>query len=113
MLPSRRDADAMLMNDLPIAERDLRYPQFIADSGRAAGQVAVGAVAVDPAAVTCPVLVVSTQDDRMSPPSIQPELVRRYRAHHLAIADRAHLLPIEPGGDVAGAMVLDRLDALF
>jgi pimeloyl-ACP methyl ester carboxylesterase len=112
MLPSRRDADTMLMNDLPVGERDRRYPSFIADSGRAALQVAVGAVAVDPDAVRCPVLVVSTQDDRISPPSIQSELVRRYRAQHLAFAKRAHLLPIEPSGELAGAMMLDRLDAL-
>jgi pimeloyl-ACP methyl ester carboxylesterase len=111
MLPSRADADTMLMNDLPAEERSRRYPSFMADSGRVARQIAVGAVAVDPTQVSCPVLVVSTEDDRISPPSIQPKLVRRYRAQHLAFARRAHLLPIEPGGEIAEGMILDRLQA--
>jgi pimeloyl-ACP methyl ester carboxylesterase len=111
LLPSREDADTMLMNDLPKSERDRRYPGFIADSGHAAGQIAVGAVAVDAAQVTCPVLVVSAEDDRISPPSVQPKLVRRYGAQHLAFAKRAHLLPIEPSADVAWEMILDRLES--
>jgi pimeloyl-ACP methyl ester carboxylesterase len=109
MLPIRADADAMLMNEMPEAERDRRYPSFIADSGRAALQIAVGSVAVDPAGVTCPVLVVSAEHDRISPPAIQPKLVKRYGATHLALASHAHLVTIEPGWQAVQGAVLDRL----
>ncbi len=111
MLPSRDDADTMLMNDLPPDERDLRYPSLIPDSGRAARQIATGAVNVDADAVRCPVLIVSTQDDRISPAGIQPALVRRYRADHIGVARHAHLMPIEPGWEIVEAMILDRLEA--
>jgi pimeloyl-ACP methyl ester carboxylesterase len=110
MLPRRADADAMLLNVMPRAERDRWYPSFIADSGRAALQIAVGSVAVDPAATTWPVLGVSAEHDRISPPSIQPKLVKRYRAPHLRIASHAHLVTIEPGWDAVNAAVLDRLE---
>ena len=110
MLPRRADADAMLLNAMPRAERDRWYPNFIADSGRAALQIAVGSVAVDPAGITCPVLVVSAEHDRISPPSIQPKLVKRYRAPHLRIASHAHLVTIEPGWGAVHAAVLDRLE---
>jgi len=111
MLPRRADADAMLLNAMPQAERDRWYPSFMADSGRAARQIAVGAVAVNPAHVTCPVLVVSAQQDHISPPGIQPKLVKRYRAEHLAIVSHGHLVTIEPGWEAVSAALLDRLDA--
>jgi pimeloyl-ACP methyl ester carboxylesterase len=111
MVPSREDADIMLLNDVPEAERERRYPDFIADSGRAARQIALGAVKVDADQVRCPVLIVATQDDRISPPAIQPALVRRYHADFVGIAGRAHLLPIEPGWETAEALILDRLEA--
>ncbi len=108
-LPNRSDADAMLLNDVPPEERDHWYPSFVPDSGRAARQIAVGSVSVDPASITCPVLVVSARDDHISPPAIQPKLVARYGAGHLALASHAHLVTIEPGWESVAAAVLDRL----
>ena len=110
MLPNRADADAMLMNAMSSAERARWYPSFIADSGRAALQIAVGSVAVDPAGITCPVLVVSAEHDRISPPAIQPKLVSRYHAAHLRVAWHAHLVTIEPGWQGVCIEVLDRLE---
>jgi pimeloyl-ACP methyl ester carboxylesterase len=110
MLPNRADAGEMLLNAMPPAERDRRYPSFIADSGRASRQIALGSVAVDPAGITCPVLVVSAEHDRISPPSIHPKLVSRYAAAYLPIASHAHLVTIEPGWQAVCAAVLDRLD---
>jgi pimeloyl-ACP methyl ester carboxylesterase len=111
LLPGPDDIDAMLLNDVPAEERSRWHPRFVADSGRAARQSAFGGVAVDPAQVRCPVLVVSAQDDQISPPSIQPKLVARYGAGHLAIANHAHLLTIEPGWDAVVGAVLDRLES--
>jgi pimeloyl-ACP methyl ester carboxylesterase len=110
MLPRKPDADAMLLNAMPKAERERWYPRFSADSGRAALQIAVGSVAVDQEGMKCRVLVVSAEHDRISPPSIQPKLVKKYRASHLRIASHAHLVTIEPGADAVSAAVLDRLE---
>ncbi len=109
-LPNRGDADAMMMNDLPSADRDRWFPRFIADSGRAARQMSTGAVRVPRGALSCPVLVVSCEHDRISPPSIQPALVKRYGAAHLPLAGHAHLVAIEPGWEAVEAAILDRLD---
>ena len=111
-MPSRADADAMLMNGLPGPDRDRWFPRFIADSGRAARQMATGAVRVDRRCVICPVLVVSCERDRISPPAIQPALVRRYGAAHLPVAGHAHLVAIEPGWEAVEAAILDRLEPI-
>jgi pimeloyl-ACP methyl ester carboxylesterase len=110
LLPSRADADEMLLNRVPEAERAGCFASFIPDSGRAARQIAIGSVAVAPSDVTCPVLVVSAEHDRISPPAIQPKLVTRYRADHLALASHAHLVTIEPGWQAVAEAVLDRLE---
>lgn len=109
-MPSRADADAMLMNDLPDADRDRWFPSLIADSGRAAREMAIGAARVPRRDVTCPVLVVSCEHDRISPPRIQPALVRRYAAAHLRVAGHAHMVAIEPGWEAVESAILDRLD---
>lgn len=109
MLPNRADANAMLLNAMSEAERDRWYPSFIADSGRAARQIALGSVAVDAAGITCPVLVVSAERDRISPAAIQPKLVKKYGATHLPIAAHAHLVTIESGWQSVCAAVLDRI----
>ena len=110
MLPIRADADAMLLNDVPAEERAGWYPSFIADSGRAARQIALGSAPVDAGAITCPVWVVSAEHDRISPPAIQPKLVARYHARHLPLASHAHLVTIEPGSQAVTAAVLDLLE---
>ena len=110
--PSREEAAAMIMNDMPLADRDRWYPSLIADSGRAAGQIAWGAIKVDPASVRCPVLVVSAEHDRISPPSAQRKIVRRYSADHFAIADRSHLICVEPGWESVAGSILDWTDRL-
>jgi pimeloyl-ACP methyl ester carboxylesterase len=109
-MPSRAHANAMMMNGIPVEDRDRWFPRFIADSGRAARQIATGAAKVDPEAITCPVLVVSCEHDRISPPSIQPALVKRYGAAHLPVAGHAHLVAIEPGWEAVEAAILDRLE---
>lgn len=109
-VPSRADADTIMMNELPAPDRDRWFPRFIADSGRAARQMATGAVRVDPHEVACPVLVVSCERDRISPPAIQPALVRRYGAAHLPIAGHGHLVAIEPGWEAVESAILDRLE---
>ena len=108
-LPSRADADAMMMNELPLDTRDRSFPRFIADSGRAARQMATGTARVDRNDVTCPVLVVSCEHDRISPPAIQPALVKRYGAAHLPLAGHAHLVAMEPGWEAVESAILDRL----
>jgi pimeloyl-ACP methyl ester carboxylesterase len=105
-VPTRADADAMILNGAPPRERAERYARMIEDSGRAAREIAVGAIAVDATAVRCPVLVVSAGEDRISPPSLQPKLARRYGAEQLAFPGHGHELANEPGGEEAADRIL-------
>jgi pimeloyl-ACP methyl ester carboxylesterase len=105
--PTRADTDEMTMNRMTPLERDRWFPRFIRDSGRASGQIALGRIAVEPSRITCPVLVVSAEHDRISPPSIQPKLVERYRADHLPVAGRAHLIAVETRWEGTANAILD------
>lgn len=108
--PTRDEADAMMMNDLPEAERERWFPRFMPDAARAALQMATG-VGIARLPLPAPVLVVSAEHDFISPPRIQPQLVRRYGAEHLPVAGHAHLIAIEPGWEAVESAILDRIDA--
>jgi pimeloyl-ACP methyl ester carboxylesterase len=105
--PNRRDAGDMLMNAMAPAERDRWYPSLIADSGTAARQMALGAIAVDPTLVSCPALVVFADQDRISPPSVQPKLVARYRAEHVEMQGHGHLIAVESGWEATASAILE------
>jgi len=103
----RADAEVLIMNRMTPAERDAAFPRFIPDSGTVARQIALGRVRVDPARVTCPVLVGGATDDRISPPSIHPKLVTRYGAESMVFTGRGHLVMLEEGSEANANRVLD------
>jgi pimeloyl-ACP methyl ester carboxylesterase len=105
--PRRPEAERIVMNRLGTDDRDRWYPRFLEDSGAAARQIATGAVSVDPANVTAPVLVVSATEDRISPPALQPKMVLRYGAEHRPFDGHAHLITLEPGWEAPAGAVLD------
>jgi pimeloyl-ACP methyl ester carboxylesterase len=74
--PGRSDARDMLCNASPAAVLDEYMPRVVKDSGTVARQVLLGAIKVEPRRL--PVMVVGADEDRISPPSIQPKLARRY-----------------------------------
>jgi non-heme chloroperoxidase len=106
-LPRRADADAMLLNRMAPEQRAQHYARMMADSGRAAREIALGAIRVEGRAVRCPVLVVSAEDDHISPPAVQPRLVRKYRAEHVAFPGHGHSLVSEGGWEPAADALLD------
>jgi pimeloyl-ACP methyl ester carboxylesterase len=105
--PTRRDAGEILMNAMTPAERDRWYPRLIADSGTAARQMAMGSISADPAAISCRSLVVSAEHDRISPPSVQPKLISRYRAQHAEVGGHGHLIAVEDGWEATAGTILD------
>jgi pimeloyl-ACP methyl ester carboxylesterase len=105
--PRREDQERILMNRLASEDADAWFRRSVEDSGTAARQIALGAVKVDAAAIRAPVLIVSAADDRISPPALQPRMVRRYGAEHRTFDGHAHLIMLEPGWEVPAAAVLD------
>jgi len=108
--PDRKDADRLLFNGTPPAEADAIFERLVAESGTAARELSLGAVAIDARRVRCPVLSVSANEDRLVPPRIGRALVKKYLAEPLVVDGHAHLVIIEAGWENVAARVLDWLD---
>jgi pimeloyl-ACP methyl ester carboxylesterase len=107
LVPLRSDADALFLERVPLAERDDVFARLRPESGRAARQLALGAVAVDAARVKCPVLSIGAAEDRFLPPRIARAIARKYRGYYREYKGHGHYIVGEPGwervaDDVAG-----------
>lgn len=111
-LPTRNDLDALVLNEVPAAERaDIRQ-RFVADSGRAARQVALGVHDVPLRSLRAPLLVVGAERDRFVPLSVARRLARRYDAPLHVARGHGHFLFAEPGWEHEVSAILDWIDAL-
>ena len=97
IFPERDDADVLMFNRTPRDQANLQYARLVPESGKAAFDLSIGAVAVRETRVTCPVLVVSGTDDRFVVPRVARALVAKYRARHLEYPNFGHLIITEPG----------------
>jgi pimeloyl-ACP methyl ester carboxylesterase len=110
-LPTADDLDALVLNRVPERERAAIRARMVADSGRAALQAAVGAVAVPVSAVRVPLFVMASDDDRFIPAGVGARVAARYGAPlHLA-RGHGHFLFGEPGWEEHAAVMLDWIDA--
>jgi pimeloyl-ACP methyl ester carboxylesterase len=112
--PTDADLDALVLNRVPAAERPALRDRVVADSGRAARQVALGGVSVPvPAgAARVPMLVVSGDADRFIPLGVARKLAARYGAPLHVAAGHAHFLFAEPGWETHAAAILDWIATL-
>jgi pimeloyl-ACP methyl ester carboxylesterase len=99
LIPTRADADAMILNGVNAAERDGIFARLAPDSGRAGRELALGAIRVDASRVRCPVLSVVGLADRFVPPRAGRAIAARYGATLLERPGRAHFLLGEPERD--------------
>ena len=83
-------------NRIPKYEHERLYARFVPDSGRAGREISLGAIAVDAARVTCPVLVVGAAQDRFPPVRIARKLAAKYGAAYLEYREHAHIILREP-----------------
>jgi non-heme chloroperoxidase len=110
--PRREDARVLICNASPPSVLDRYAARVVADSGTVARQIMLGSVKVDPADVRCPVLVVGTDEDRISPPSLQPKLARRYGAELLRFPGLDHLHMVGPDWQGPADAVLGWVEGL-
>lgn len=109
--PRRAELDDLILNGLPADRRAEFFDRQVPESSRVGAEMQVGTVEVDPAAVTCPVLSVTTGLDRLVVPGVGIRLARRYRGDHLHFADRAHYALVgEPGWELVAASIISWLD---
>ena len=97
ILPSRADADVLMFNRTPLADRDAQYAQLVPDSGRAGFEMSFGLIDVAAQRVTSPTLVVTGLDDQFVVPRVARALARKYRATLKEFPTHAHHIMTEPG----------------
>ncbi len=91
------DAAALLGNRMTPEQQAWAYPQLVPESGRAAREMALGGVAVDPAGLRCPTLVLGAEHDRITPVSVERKIAARYGSEYLEATGHAHMLMLEEG----------------
>ena len=97
LLPERRDADVLMFNRTPVADRDKQYPRLVPESGRAGFELSFGIVAVNEHRVTAPTLVVTGLDDQFVVPRVSRAEARKYRATVKEFPSHGHHIIVEPG----------------
>jgi pimeloyl-ACP methyl ester carboxylesterase len=100
------DAAALLGNCMTPGQQVWAYPQLVQESGRAAREMALGRIAVDPGGIRCPTLVLGAEHDRITPVSVERKIAARYGSEYLEAAGHAHMLMLEEGAEKPFSEVL-------
>lgn len=112
LVPVRKDADALMFNRTPLADRDRFFSRLVPESGRAGFELSVGTVSVAAARVSAPMLVVTGRDDRFVVPRVARALARKYRAPLLEYDSFAHHIMTEPGWEMPAGEVVQWMDTI-
>jgi pimeloyl-ACP methyl ester carboxylesterase len=103
--PTFAEAAYSMLNLMPSESRKGIYDKFVYESGRAASEIGFwlfdskGAAKVDETKVTCPVLIVAGEKDRITPISVTRKIAEKYKevATYKEFSNHAHWVIGEPG----------------
>ncbi|HEU4410230.1 MAG TPA: alpha/beta hydrolase [Polyangiaceae bacterium] len=95
--PADGDVTHLLCGKLPPEESERLCASLEPESGVMARELVLSGVPVDDGSVRCPVFVVASTFDRLTPPARQRLLAARYRADYVEFAQHAHFPMLEPG----------------
>lgn len=95
--PADSDVTHLLCGKLPPDESERLCASLEPESGVMARELVLSGVQVDETSVRCPVFVVASTFDRLTPPARQRLLAARYRADYVEFAQHAHFPMLEPG----------------
>ncbi|MBN1423323.1 alpha/beta hydrolase [Candidatus Fermentibacteria bacterium] len=116
MRPTFNEASYGIFNMVPGEQRRALFDRFCFESGRAAAEIGFSwldparTAAVDARAVTCPMLVIGAQHDRMTPAPIVQKIARCYpTATYRLLPGFGHWLIGEPGFGEVAAHILEWL----
>ncbi|MGH7677426.1 MAG: alpha/beta hydrolase [Gemmatimonadaceae bacterium] len=108
--PDRSDADVLMFNRTPVADRDAQFARLVADSGRVGFEISFGLLSVHENRVTAPVLAVTGLDDQFVPSRVVRALARKYRAPLRQYPSFAHHILTEPGWEKPCGDVIQWMD---
>lgn len=112
LLPDRDDADALMFNRTPLADRAAFFARLVPESGRAGFDLSFGTMEVRAHRVTAPMLVVTGTDDRFVVPRVARALARKYRAPLREYQSFAHHIVTEPGWERPARDIIDWIEGL-
>lgn len=115
--PTFEEVVYSVLHRLPENEQRAVYDRLVYESGRAAAEIGFwlldprGAAKVDESTVTCPVLVVSGAEDRITPASVNRKVANKYKAvsTYKVFDNHAHWVVGEPGWEDITAYILEWL----
>jgi non-heme chloroperoxidase len=104
-MPTFKEAAYAMMHLLPPEEQRKNYGQFVYESGRATTEIGLwpfdckGAAKVDETQVKCPVLVIGSGQDRITPAKVVRQVAVKYMATgtYKEFPEHAHWVLGEPG----------------
>jgi pimeloyl-ACP methyl ester carboxylesterase len=111
LMPDRGDADVLMFNRTPVANRDADFARLVPESGRAGLELSLGVVGVSESRVTAPVFVVTGRDDQFVVPRVARSVARKYRAEIRTYDSFAHHIMNEPGWEKPARDIVDWMDA--
>jgi pimeloyl-ACP methyl ester carboxylesterase len=100
VIPRWRDMRDLVLNRVPEAEQRTMFERFVPESGRAGREMSLGTVRVSAERIRehgCPVLVVTSDEDRFIPPKVAQRVAARYHAPVFMARGHGHLMLQEPG----------------
>ena len=107
--PGGDDLRELVLNRLASAEQDALIASLVPDSGRAGRDMSITGMPVDARQVTCPVLVVTGDDDHFIPRRISERVARRYGATVRLFEGHGHMLIVERGWRAVAEAIVDWL----
>lgn len=110
LMPDRSDADALMFNRTPMADRAAFFPRLVPESGRAGVELSFGAVGVNERRVTAPMSCVTGSDDKFIVPRVARAIAAKYRAPLRVYDGFAHHIMNEPGWEKPANDIIDWMD---
>jgi non-heme chloroperoxidase len=110
VVPRLSDLRELVLNRVPAGEQQSVFSHFVPDSGKAGREMSFGAISVNDKRVRehdCPVLVVTSDDDRFVPSRIAERIAEKYHAPVFMARGHGHLMLREPGWEEAAAFIAD------
>ena len=110
LVPKLRDARELVLNRVPTGQQQTTFARFVPDSGRVGRELNLGSIPVDENRLReqeCPVLVVTSDDDRFIPPRIAARIARKYHAPVFMARGHGHLMLCEPGWEESATFIAD------
>jgi pimeloyl-ACP methyl ester carboxylesterase len=106
-----------MLNLLPAEDQKAVYERCAYESGRAASEIGFwifdskAASKVDESKVTCPVLVISGAEDKITPPSVVRKVAKKYKGStYKEFKNHAHWVIGEPGWEKSAEFISEWLN---